>query len=63
MERDGKGVQRGSRRSASPEREVQAITNKSRHQPGACRHYYELECRVSATVTRQGGKGRLGHAE
>ena len=26
----GKGVQRGSRRSSSPEREVQAIANKSR---------------------------------
>jgi len=62
MERDGKGVQRGSRRSASPEREVQAITNKSGHQPGACRHN-QTECRVSVTVTRHRGKGRLGHAE
>lgn len=62
MERDGKRVQRGSRRSASPEREVQAITNKSRYQPGACRHNQTV-CRVSVTVTRQRGKGRLGHAE
>jgi len=59
-QRHGKGVQRGSRRSSSPEREMQAIANKSRQQPEACRcRRNQKECRVSATVTRQSGEGRL----